>query len=57
MSSKRIAASLKIKDNLSRKELIGRKTRKEADILKSLTNWHNSAGKRKFFIGEQKASR
>jgi len=57
MSSKRIAASLKIKDGLSRKELIGRKTKKEAEILKSLTTWHNSAGKRKFFIGEQKESR
>jgi len=56
MSSKKIAASLKIKDGLSLKELTGRKTKKEAEILKSLTSWHNNSGKRKFFIGELKES-
>jgi hypothetical protein len=57
MSSEKIASALKIKDGLSRKELVGRKTKKEAEILKSLTNWHNNSTKRKFFIGEMKASR
>ncbi len=56
MSLKKIAETLKIKDGLSRKELIGRKTRKETEILKSLTNWHNNSSKRKFFIGELKKS-
>lgn len=56
MSLTKIAETLKIKDGLSRKELIGRKTRKEAEIFRSLTNWHNNSNKRKFFIGELKKS-
>jgi len=55
MSSKKIAETLKIKDGLSRKELIGRKTKKETEILRSLTNWHKNASKRRFFIGELKS--
>ncbi len=55
MSSKTIAASLKIKDGLSREELVGRKTKNETTILKSLTKWHNQSSKRNFFIGELKS--
>ncbi len=55
MSSKTIAASLKIKDGLSREELVGRKTKKETEILKSLNDWHSKSSKRNFFIGELKS--
>ncbi len=54
MSSKTIAASLKIKDGLSREDLVGRKTKKETEILKSLNNWHSKSSERNFFIGELK---
>ncbi|MEN8262314.1 MAG: hypothetical protein ABFR82_02515 [Nitrospirota bacterium] len=54
MSLKTITASLKIKDDLSLEELVGRKTKKEAEILKSLSDWHNKSSKENFFIGKLK---
>ncbi len=53
MSMQEKAGHLKIKGTLFRKELIGEKTKKEKEILKSLTNWHKKSCERNFFIGEK----
>ena len=39
---------------ISKKDLIGKPTKSEKELLKLLTRWHKNATKRKFFIGEKK---
>lgn len=56
MLKKEITSSLKIKGGLSSQELQGKTTKKETELLRMLTNWHNNSKKRNFFIGEQKAN-
>lgn len=53
MPKKLSKTSLKIKGGLSspsQKELQGRKTKKEIELISLLTNWHNNAKKDRYLI-------
>ena len=54
--SGKIKAEIQIKDNLARKRLIGKKSRKEEEIRRDLVRWHKNSNSlaRNIFIGERK---